>query len=647
MPLILLFFGFHTFSFFLTRFVSSAWQPPFLHPFTVYTIYHAGILLSILHGKVLEAPELLMGYQQGKAAIQSFIAFISQSTRWQPDALATGGIAAAAPPSGSGAGSTARTPGTNVATELWSFAAVVSEQRRLMTSRNDGRDGCSGAGPPPCCEVFLPAGVIRWSASDNAPPPTAATAPATATASNAASQLEAEDKGAHPGNLLGEPTFGVADDLPPQQQHMTDTRESGCITCTPCIIPAGGLTCIQGDVGTGKSTLLQAILGELRTSAPSGLMFTLPADHGSGPPHGSTSSTPERIARPACAYVPQQAWLMNQSIRDNIVFDSPFAFDLERYTQACDACALTHDFASLPAGDNTSVGDRGENLSGGQRQRVSLARAAYSTAPIVLLDDALSALDPAVATHTFDACILGMMAGRTRVLVSHSALVVECADQVLALSADGELTPTALSPTVLEKYAAADLQGRSSRAAAARVRTPAASLAASGLGGGEITPPSADGAEESKRAPTAPLVMLAQQKVPHGSSAATADTADEDAARARCGSGFLNFVHDFNEGIGGGFWLPFLNVLLFGGECGAVEYGVYKIAVYSEEVEASEVSLRRSAKPARLLGLPGITECGRSALFRPRSRPPAVRLFADMHTRDPSMMTPPPLLRLG
>ena len=87
--------------------------------------------------------------------------------------------------------------------------------------------------------------------------------------------------------------------------------------------------------------------------------------------------------------------------------------------QVIEACALERDIAQLPQGDLTEIGERGINLSGGQKARVGLARAAYADVPLVLLDDPLSAVDPAVGRHLFEKCIVGLMGGRARVLVTH------------------------------------------------------------------------------------------------------------------------------------------------------------------------------------------------------------------------------------
>lgn len=220
----------------------------------------------------------------------------------------------------------------------------------------------------------------------------------------------------------------------------------------------GELCVVQGDVGSGKSTLLYGLLGEVGETETTGSIgyvdednepWLMPETDGNAlMAPGDTPTMP----RPRCAFVPQRPWLRNASIRDNIVFGGvDEAVDEARYALACWCCCLIPDFTALEDGDQTIAGDNGENLSGGQRQRVSLARAAYSTAPVVLLDDVLSALDPAVATLVFERCILGMMSGRTRVLVSHSKLVAACAEQV-AVANGAQLKLTAMTPAAAKTY---------------------------------------------------------------------------------------------------------------------------------------------------------------------------------------------------
>lgn len=100
------------------------------------------------------------------------------------------------------------------------------------------------------------------------------------------------------------------------------------------------------------------------------------------------------------SYVPQQAWIQNETVRNNIVFGREF--DSNRYDLIVESCALSNDLSILPAGDATEIGERGINLSGGQKQRVSLARAVYFDSDIFFLDDPLSAVDAHVGKHIFD-----------------------------------------------------------------------------------------------------------------------------------------------------------------------------------------------------------------------------------------------------
>merc|ERR1719210_82507 len=136
-------------------------------------------------------------------------------------------------------------------------------------------------------------------------------------------------------------------------------------------IKKGSLTAVVGSVGCGKSSLISAILGEM--------------DKESG----------HVTSRGQIAYVAQQAWIQNSTLRDNILFCKDF--DEKKYNHTIDACALTTDLEILPAGDQTEIGEKGINLSGGQKQRVSLARAVYSDSDLLLLDDPLSAVDSHVA----------------------------------------------------------------------------------------------------------------------------------------------------------------------------------------------------------------------------------------------------------
>lgn len=167
--------------------------------------------------------------------------------------------------------------------------------------------------------------------------------------------------------------------------------------------PKGALSIITGATGTGKSLLLTAILGESDLLAGT-----------------ITAPTPFHIQAGlgGIAYVPQAPWIERGTIRDNVLFGTPFKPD--RYAQVLFACALERDLEQLPAGDLTGIGTDGVNLSGGQRWRVSLARALYSPAQTLLLDDFFSAVDVHTRAHLHRHALMGELArGRTRILVTH------------------------------------------------------------------------------------------------------------------------------------------------------------------------------------------------------------------------------------
>ena len=133
------------------------------------------------------------------------------------------------------------------------------------------------------------------------------------------------------------------------------------------------------------------------------------------------------------AYVPQQAWIQNAKLRDNILFGTKF--EEERYGEAVASCALAADLAMLPAGDETEIGEKGINLSGGQKQRVSLARAVYADKDIYLLDDPLSAVDSHVGRHIFDQVLgpEGCLKHKTRLLVTHSITYLTKVDKIIVM----------------------------------------------------------------------------------------------------------------------------------------------------------------------------------------------------------------------
>jgi ABC-type multidrug transport system fused ATPase/permease subunit len=183
---------------------------------------------------------------------------------------------------------------------------------------------------------------------------------------------------------------------------------------------------IVGPTGSGKTSMLLALLGEMTLLEGSVYLpgYRSREDLKPDPATGLTESV---------AYCAQQAWLVNANIKDNIVFASPW--DAKRYNDVIVACSLQRDIEILDHGDQTLVGEKGVTLSGGQKQRISLARALYSHARHVLLDDVLSAVDSHTAKWIFDQALLGpLMYNRTCILVTHNvALCLPHADFAVVL----------------------------------------------------------------------------------------------------------------------------------------------------------------------------------------------------------------------
>nr|UYV50462.1 YCF1 [Agaricus brasiliensis] len=174
-------------------------------------------------------------------------------------------------------------------------------------------------------------------------------------------------------------------------------------------VKKGQLVGVLGRVGAGKTSLLSAIIGDMNRR------------------EGSVS------VKGTVAYAPQNPWIMSATIRENILFSHEY--DETFYNLVIEACALLPDLALLADGDMTEVGEKGITLSGGQRARLSLARAVYSRADLVLLDDCLAAVDSHVARHVFDNVIgpHGILASKARILVTNSITFVRQFDSMIYL----------------------------------------------------------------------------------------------------------------------------------------------------------------------------------------------------------------------
>ncbi|KAG8892355.1 hypothetical protein FRC00_012209, partial [Tulasnella sp. 408] len=180
-------------------------------------------------------------------------------------------------------------------------------------------------------------------------------------------------------------------------------------------VPRGQLCAIAGPVGAGKSSLLMALIGEMKQL------------RGPNPVFGGS-----------IAYCSQMAWIQNASVRDNILFGAEF--EEERYWSALQDASLLSDLEILPDGDLTEIGEKGINLSGGQKQRVNIARALYHDSDIVILDDPLSAVDAHVGEALFNNAILGALKnkGKTVILVTHALHFLHHVDYIYNI-VDGKI----------------------------------------------------------------------------------------------------------------------------------------------------------------------------------------------------------------
>ncbi|CAI5518441.1 unnamed protein product [Closterium sp. Naga37s-1] len=191
-------------------------------------------------------------------------------------------------------------------------------------------------------------------------------------------------------------------DLPPphlQHMHRPTLRGIGMQ------IGRGARVAICGPVGSGKSSLLSCILGEMHKL--SGIV---------------------QVAG-TIAHVPQTPWIQNGTIRDNVTFG--LQMNRALYERVLRVCALAADLAVLPRGDETEIGERGINLSGGQKQRIQVARAVYHDADIYLLDDPFSSVDTATGSLIFDECVLGLLGAKTVLFVTNQLEFLPAADLIL------------------------------------------------------------------------------------------------------------------------------------------------------------------------------------------------------------------------
>ncbi|NXW39692.1 MRP7 protein, partial [Nyctiprogne leucopyga] len=187
----------------------------------------------------------------------------------------------------------------------------------------------------------------------------------------------------------------------------------------------GMLLGVVGKVGSGKSSLLAAITGELIKQG--GRVYVCDLEKGFG-------------------LTTQEPWIQFTTVRENILFGREY--DARLYEEVVEACALSEDLNILPAGDQTEVGENGVTLSGGQKARIALARAVYQEKELYLLDDPLAAVDADVANHLMRKCILGVLKHKTRILCTHRTEFLEKADALLLID-NGRIVQTGTPADIL------------------------------------------------------------------------------------------------------------------------------------------------------------------------------------------------------
>ncbi|KAF9929843.1 hypothetical protein FBU30_001156 [Linnemannia zychae] len=306
----------------------------------------------------------------------------------------------------------------------------------------------------------------------------------------------------------------------------------------------GKLNLICGSTGSGKTSLLMALLREMDLISGSAHLPEVKSkivDPTTGYIHGSL------------AYVSQYPWLQQASIRENILFGSPY--ESERYQHVLEACALLPDLAVFEHGDLTEIGEKGITLSGGQKQRVALARAMYSRAQHLLLDDCLSAVDAHTARHLFDNCLKGpLMNGRTRILVTHHVrLCLRDASYVVLLK-DGSLLLTGSPVKLIRSGLLSEILERNGLMEEDQDVSSSSTLAV------DHTLLSRDASLRSSNSPKAMTVKEAKRLV-------------DEEARAR-GKVKLMVYNMYMKACGGtGFWITLVFILAVLRMLGVVELG--------------------------------------------------------------------------
>jgi ATP-binding cassette, subfamily B, multidrug efflux pump len=191
-------------------------------------------------------------------------------------------------------------------------------------------------------------------------------------------------------------------------------------------IAPGQTVAIIGPTGSGKSTLI-SLLPRLH-EPPAGTVFLDGVD---------VRDLPLEVLRGAIGMVPQEPFLFSETVAENIKFGAPQRDEMDAILDVAGVARLDKDVDAFPKAWDTMVGERGLTLSGGQKQRTALARALLINPPVLILDDALSAVD----TYTEEEILSklrGVMRQRTSIIVAHRVSTVRHADVIVVLE-DGRI----------------------------------------------------------------------------------------------------------------------------------------------------------------------------------------------------------------
>lgn len=235
-----------------------------------------------------------------------------------------------------------------------------------------------------------------------------------------------------------------------KEEEKMKQRNLDSVVCLKDIdlkVKKGSFVCVIGKVGSGKSSLLSALIGDL-LPVPENILRTYMVEQGfkkelnneeteqfqsqliEHSQKGQRSEVPIKIMG-SVTYTKQVPWIRNRTVRENIIYNQPF--DLDKYVDTMQFCELESDLVTLKAGDQTEIGESGVNLSGGQKARIGLARAVYQDKDIVLMDDPISALDAYVRQQIIKNIFFGVMKEKTRVLVTHALDFLNQADHIVLM----------------------------------------------------------------------------------------------------------------------------------------------------------------------------------------------------------------------